>query len=365
MTSSTARLQARSRNFDGLNYAFGNEDCSVEAALLPYDAQHIATVCHSGAQLIPFLNKRPKAITFIDISKEQLIIAQLRYELLRRLPFEDYIRFWGYDAQGDESHRRSCLKACEFPSRDAVEEWLDRNEWRAPLYIGKWEQTASKLARLYRAILGNEGLKIFECKSLSEKEGFLKDHFPHRRWKFLVNTAASIAALYACLRPSQMPPGTKALNFYHEYRRIFDALLHSGLAQDNFFFEMLMWGRFRTAKPLEATRSYYDEAKLYADRCVVHFEQKDVFDFLKDSRSSFDFVTLSNVTSYVSLQHEHDYLRNMKHTLSNEARVVVRHFLRTTNPILDGYVDETACVTEILEQECTHVYEMKVYKRNN
>lgn len=353
----------KTRVFEGLNYSFGNEDCSVEASLLAIDASHIASVCHSGAQLIPFLAKRPKAITFIDLSREQLIIAELRLELLRALDFNGFKRFWGYSDDESISFRKETLANLSFEYRDVVVSWMQEAGWQSPLYIGKWERTAAKLGNIYQKVLGSAGLAIFECTTLEEQHNFLATRFPMHRFKAVVRIAATLAATYALLKPSEFPPGTKATQFYAEYSRIFGAILQTGVARENFFFELLMFGRIKTATPLEARCDYYERAREWVDSCDVRFVKRDVFDFLQSSKQSFDFVTLSNVTSYGVGTRRTDYLQEIKGCLREDSRVVVRNFLSGAQPVADGYEDQTQELRSILDQECTHVYDMSVYRR--
>ena len=54
--------------FNSLNYTIGNEDASLELAVLPEKAQHVFTVAGSGSRIIPLLSKNPLRLTCVDSS---------------------------------------------------------------------------------------------------------------------------------------------------------------------------------------------------------------------------------------------------------------------------------------------------------
>jgi S-adenosylmethionine-diacylglycerol 3-amino-3-carboxypropyl transferase len=349
----------KTRIFDGLNYSFGNEDCAVETALLPLNTPEVVSVCHSGTQIIPFLSRKPASLTLVDVSNEQLVIAELRLFLLRALSFDDYLRFWGYPPYADEDlegFRRSSLGHCDFKYRDQVMAWLQHAHWCSPLYIGKWESTVAKMSYLYRLILGARGLKHL----------YSDQAFPKLRWRMCVTTAKFLAAAYAIFCKSELPPGTKATQLFQEYERIFDAILASGRLKENFFFEMLLFGKILhvSANPLEAQRAQYEDAQSWVSTCNVRFVKSDVFDFIRDSTHTFDFVALSNVPSYLSGYRSEGYLQEMKHSLNIGARVVSRTFLNNAAPDLDGFSNDTASARAIIEKERTQIYSIALYCRN-
>src|SRR5688572_29069221 len=87
------RSVMQNRVFSGLNYSLGNEDCRVETRLLAPNTGHVVCVAIGGSQLVPFLSRRPKAVTFVDISKDQLLFAELRLKLLQMLSFDEFVQF--------------------------------------------------------------------------------------------------------------------------------------------------------------------------------------------------------------------------------------------------------------------------------
>lgn len=351
----------KSRDFGGLNYSFGNEDNSVEQALLPHNVSSVATVCHSGAQLIGFLAKEPRAINVIDISEEQLIVAQLRMHLLRTLSHADYLRFWGYapyDREQPISFRKAALRGFEHEERAA--NWF--NTTNHPLYVGKWEQTCRRLSRLYRFLLGADALHLFSCRTREEQDEFLRVRFPKHRWRVVVNAACVLASSYTFMRPDQLPPGASPRDLFPEYKRIFSSLLKHNLAADNFFLQMILLGRMSTALPLEAQHAIYEKAQHAVSRCKVAFVKSDVFTHLQSS-TPYDFVTLSNVPSYLECNRKRSYLQEIKTGIAPGGQVVARNFLNPHRPSTEGYDDKSEQVRDILNAECTQVYEIALYQR--
>ena len=82
--------------FTGLNYTLGNEDTSVEIALVKqYKPQSIFTVCGSGGRSIPLCGEALN-VSLSDLSKEQIHLAMLREATYKQLTHEEFLNFWGY-----------------------------------------------------------------------------------------------------------------------------------------------------------------------------------------------------------------------------------------------------------------------------
>jgi S-adenosylmethionine-diacylglycerol 3-amino-3-carboxypropyl transferase len=354
----------KTRVFEGLNYSFGNEDNCVETELLEENTRQVVSVCHSGSQLIPFLTRKPSAITFVDVSEEQLVIAALRLHLLQRLSHDEFLRFWGYpphDGKTLEAFRKEAVQ--DFNDRDQVRAWMSQGKWQEPLYLGKWERTAAKLSKLYRFLLGQRGLGLFDCKTLEHQHQFLRNDFPRNRWKLLVKAVSVLAASYAYINKQSIPPATHPKQLFGEYARIFDALLHGSIARDNFFFELLVFGRLKSAKPLEAQRSVYEQAQSWVSQCRVRFVRSDILDYIKQVEQRLDFVTLSNVPSYFTGAQRTGYLQEIRPALNNGGKVVARTFLSHAEPVLDGYNNQTSSARSVLSAECTQVYKISLYEK--
>jgi S-adenosylmethionine:diacylglycerol 3-amino-3-carboxypropyl transferase len=209
-------------------------------------------------------------------------------------------------------------------------------------------------------------MQIFDCNTLEEQNAFLLSDFPHHRWKRMIKVASALASIYAYCRPGQVPHQATAEQFSKAYHRIFDDLLTKGVAKENFFLQMLLFGKIisTTANPLEAQESVFEKAKAFASECDIRFVHSDMISYLKDSKQLVDFVAFSNITSYFLGSLSNNYLQVIKPALSNDAHVVVRNFLHKATALqLEGYEDLSASAKPIFDRECTRVYTMSLYRK--
>src|SRR5690348_8215276 len=82
--------------FDSLNYTLGNEDTALEYDLLPPTVSHLYAVAGSGSRVLPLMAKKPKKVTCVDTSRNQLYLTELRIVSLKTLTYAEFLGFWGY-----------------------------------------------------------------------------------------------------------------------------------------------------------------------------------------------------------------------------------------------------------------------------
>lgn len=101
--------------FSGLNYTLANEDSGFEMSILRPKLGHVLSVAGSGARVLPLFASMPKQVSCVDLSKEQLLLTELRIESCKTLTFEDYLSFWGYPpSMEDTRRRRELFQSCTF-----------------------------------------------------------------------------------------------------------------------------------------------------------------------------------------------------------------------------------------------------------
>jgi S-adenosylmethionine:diacylglycerol 3-amino-3-carboxypropyl transferase len=83
--------------FYALNYTLANEDTEFEYRLTrDLNPKKIISVCGAGARAFPLLTDATEELILVDLSKEQLKLAQFRAETIKQLNFEEFLLFWGY-----------------------------------------------------------------------------------------------------------------------------------------------------------------------------------------------------------------------------------------------------------------------------
>ena len=360
------------KKFCGLNYSCGNEDYRIDTTLLPENCSHIMSVANTGGQIIPFLAKQPRKLSLVDMSEEQLVIAELRFQTLLLLDYQNFIKFWGYTLWQENlaSFRKAIISRIPMSNnhrKRMLINLMESCDYASPLYAGKWDRTAIKLSEFYAKILGKNGLKIFACEDMHEQENYLKNKFPWFRLKSLVFFASCLATLYSVLQKKEVPAHNSTFVFFKEYQRIFTNLFTKTSVRENFFLQLILLGKiaYEKALPLEAQEHIFMCAKRWAPNCVVEFIHDDIITAASKSKFSLNFLDLSNVNSYFEDALKNNYLQNICSGLASGCLVFGRNFLSTTDALnTTGFENISANFTNLFAQDYTQIYDMSLYKKS-
>ena len=177
--------------FERLNYSLGDEDTALEYALLPQHARHVVGVSGCGGRLLPLLARSPARMTCVDISAPQLAFTRLRFALLEQTDHESFMDFMGFLSGASAKRRQSIFRHLDLPPPDR--RWLadlfHSRHWGAPVYMGAFEQTLQRLAKINGLFTGKAGRAIFQCRDLGEQSAYYRRHFPLKRWKAVIARA--------------------------------------------------------------------------------------------------------------------------------------------------------------------------------
>ena len=191
--------------FDGLNYTLGNEDTFLEVEIVKIlNPKKILAICGSGSRSLPLMSKHTDLLTILDLSIEQLFIAQLRLVTYKQLNYEQFLLFWGYLnlQEGDELKRKDLFQNLKLEDQVKVffTNVFEEINFAPLLYLGKWEKTFQTLARINRLVLGSDFDHIFSFDDLEQQRNYYRKSFPLLRWKlvlyFLGNRTLFNALLY-------------------------------------------------------------------------------------------------------------------------------------------------------------------------
>lgn len=346
-----------------------NEDTRLEVALLSKKPEHIISVCGSGGRVLPLLASAPKEVTLVDLSQEQLYLAELRFATLRQLNYEEFLTFWGYPPRSASAKERQTM----FTELDLSQEAQDylaslfaENNWESILYLGKWERTIAKLAKANRLLTRDAGIGLFGNLSTEEQERYLNKRFPRKAWLAVVallgNAGVFNALIYKGHFPKKNIPGT----FFSFYRDTLDRCFNQGLVRENFFLQLLFFGKiiFQEGVTAEADPTIFAAAKAGIKKCKVNFVKNNIIDTIAEAKRPADFVSLSDVPSYFSGATERQFLQKIKSGLADDAMVVLRHYLHVPEQCdRRGYKDVTNSFKAAIAAEKVQVYKVEVLKR--
>jgi S-adenosylmethionine-diacylglycerol 3-amino-3-carboxypropyl transferase len=358
----------KSDYFQRLNYSLGNEDSAFECGVLPPHSAHVLAIAGSGSRVIPLLSKQPEQITLVDTSPPQLYLTQLRIELLRQITLVEYLSFWEYPPYRQSGKDRKRVFETLHLSNEARLFLTGRFEavgWNTLLYAGKWERTFRLLSRFNAMLTGKAGRRAFTYTNMNEYLAAYQREFPHRAWWWAVfllgNTAVFNALLYNGAFPKKNIPGP----LFGFYLKRFDRLFKQNLPQHNCLLQLLFFGKlvYPEGNPLECTPKVYQLAQKALAQVKLSYVLGDLIETAAKTKRQYDFVSLSDIGSYLSGERERTFLHHLRAQVMLEGLIVLRHYLRIPEQVeMAGYQDVTDNYSFEIDQEKTQMYQIQVLK---
>lgn len=354
--------------FERLNYALGDEDTALEYAMLPEQARHVVGVAGCGGRVLPLLARSPARMTCVDISAPQLAFTRLRFALLEQTDYQAFMDFMGYRSGISAQRRQSIFRHLDLPPLDR--RWLadlfHSRHWRAPIYLGAFEQTLQRLAKVNGLFTGKAGRAIFQCRELGEQSAYYQGRFPRKRWKAVVALLGNAAVLNSLLYRGAFPRNNLGISSREAYLGIFHTLFTTQVVRESFFLQMLFFGELRYPQgfPLECDPRVFQRASKALQECELTVVQGDIFDCVATC-SDVDFVSLSDVPSFLPPAVGNGVLQRIQPALGEHAVAVIRGHLHVIKPDYTGFCDVTAQFQDAIARETTQLWRIQVYRQTS
>ena len=353
--------------FANLNYTLANEDAAFETAVLPEKVKHVTAVAGSGSRVLPLFSKKPKSLTCLDLSEQQLHLSEMRLAALRELDFEQFEQLLGYRDVAP-SVRQAIFSDLDLssPCRDYMRKVFTKQNWDSILYLGRWERFLLTLSKGVVAISGKKCTGLLECENLEEQKEYLESTFPKKRWKLSLMLLGNSAFFNSVLYKGSFPKKNIPESFFEYYNLVYDRIFNTMLVRDNFYMNLLLAGKLKypNAHPPEANQDYFDKAKEGAQSCEVTFVKESLVDYLKAGKAHTDFVSLSNVPSYFTGDMEKNFLQMIRKNINPNGLVVSRSYIHVPFQVdTSGYERVTSQYKDLAAQEQMQMYYIDVYRR--
>ena len=356
--------------FKALNYTLANEDSTLEMNVLPDRQRHVLAVAGSGARVLPLFAKNPEHVTCVDLSREQLLLTELRIESLRSLNRDDFLSFWGYPPRSVHPDFRAKVFADLRVSpqcRSFFQGLFEQLGWAPLLYLGRWERTFAKISKLCRALLRDDAFRLFESKNFSEHLLYVSRDFSSIRWNTLVFLIGNSTFFNALLYKGHFPQKNLQGSHRRYYKAAFNRIFAGGVPRENFFLQLTLLGEicFSEGNPIECHEGVYQKIQAGIKSADVHYKLGNVIQVVGESRSNpIDFVSLSDVPSYFDIQTSHKFLQQMTPGLAPNALVVARYYLRVIDWMeINGFIKVNQDFERWIEEEKTQMYVVDVFKK--
>lgn len=354
--------------FQGLNYTLGNEDTTVEIELVKqFKSKKIFSICGSGGRSLPLLSEDVEYLSLSDLSIHQLYLAELRHATYSQLSKEDFLKFWGYfpfNEQDNCTFRKSAFSTLPIKNqcRDFFQNVFAEINYNSPLYLGKWERTFKILSNINKVFLGNDYDRIMHFENLQDQIQYYKNDFPILRWKIVVFLLGNKSLFNALLYKGDFIEKNSPLSHFDYYLNAFDRLFTTDLASKSFFLNLCIFGRINSQNgvPVEAHIETIEQIK--KSNAIINYINEDFVSHLAKGEKQYDFLSLSDVPSYFKGNIERDFLQIIRPSLTKDAIIVVRYYLRKSSCDLDGFVDISSKFKNLFDHEKVQMYDIHVYQ---
>lgn len=355
--------------FKSLNYTLGNEDNSIEYELLEENLNHVMSVAGSGSRVLALLAKSPKQLTCVDTAREQLHITELRIEAVRALTYQEYLSFWDYPGSDPlpAAERKAMFHRLDLSpaSRRELGEAFRSIQWKSMLYTGRFERLLRRAGMLTRLLMGGDWLRIFDCRDIGEQRRFFWTEFPRHRLDRVILAQSLVHEVFFRMFPSVMRRNISET--YHAFfRRMFYSLFTEVDAKASMWLQIYFCGKllFLQAAPPECDPDIFGRIKQSLGHCRIFYLNGSIFDSESIPPDPVDFLSLSNVPSYLTGALERSYMRDLRPKLGERAMVVTRTHLHVPEGTdLDGYENVTEHYGDLGRREKTRLYQIDVFRK--
>lgn len=357
--------------FSNLNYTLGNEDSSLEFQLLPKNTNHVFAIAGAGGRILPLFAKYPKNVTCIDVSESQLYLTELRIESMRVFKYSNYLSFWGYPPLkiSSEDRKRMFQQIHLSKNAKAFNTMLfERYNWESVLYIGSWEKTFAKLSKLINFSMGKYSDLFFKFTKEEDYQKFIKKDFPRERLSIITTLLGNVSIFNALLYKGKFPKKNTPGSMKKFYFDSFNKLLHQGLPRNNFFLQIIFFGKllYKEGNPIECQPVFYGQVQQGIRNAKIEYILGDCIKEMEKNNFAADFVSFSDISSYFEPRREKNYLQRISKSLLSNCILVERRYLHIPENVdLSGYKNITDNYKNGIQQEKTQMYDIRVLQKES
>ncbi len=350
----------KEKYFCNLNYTLANEDCSLECGVLPQHTQKILTIAGSGSRVTPLLAHSPKEVYCVDLSSEQLYLTELRIESIRALSHQEFLQFWGYPPRETTSSKeRQALFLKIALSEKAKKYWenfFQQSSWQSPLYVGNWEKFMRKITSYIEKLMSSRVKNYFETGR----------PLPWLRWNLILLLVANSTFFNAFLYKGRHPIKNIKISYFKYYAQMFQRMFDFNAPKENFMLQMTLLGKitYPEAVLLEGQASWFERIKQGLQEAKIHYINDNFLNAAKEY-GPFDFISLSDVPSYLSGEIEQKYRQMLCSALNHQGRLVERFYFRVPEAQMPEKLQEmNSHFEKLIQTEKTQIYQIKIWERS-
>jgi len=346
--------------FQNLNYSMANEDTYMEHRLIEkLNSKSILTVGGSGSRALPFLAHNPDNLRIVDVSADQLMLIELKLETIRQLSRTNAISFWTSENDQETEAIFNQMKLDE-KFKPFFQFHLKNNPGVPPLYWGKWEKTFITFSKLTKLLFSKKvRVGVFSAPNPYK---FYEENIKGIRWSMLLKLVGNKAMFNSLLYKGSFIKKNSPLSYFDYYHGAFDRLFKLEVKKSHFL-QICLCGKVlhEEGLPIEFSEELFSKIKNSTTKPV--YQQGSIFERPEDTK--YDFISLSDVPSYLSGDIERNYIQMLSKNVASGGVIVNRFYLRSTeNTDLSGFKDITNQYQNIISEELVQMYQVQLLQKS-
>jgi S-adenosylmethionine:diacylglycerol 3-amino-3-carboxypropyl transferase len=146
------------------------------------------------------------------------------------------------------------------------------------------------------------------------------------------------------------------------YIKTFRKLFQDYSAQKNPFLQFLFFGKLKNVLPFVAKKENFEKIKKNLLEIEFEFLEGDFRTEIQKFKN-IDFVSMSDIVSYLSDEGSFDVLENIKNSLKKNAIVISRAYLNVPKINSKSFLDMSRKFKNEIEKEKTQMYDIKIFQK--
>jgi S-adenosylmethionine-diacylglycerol 3-amino-3-carboxypropyl transferase len=354
--------------FQGLNYSLANEDTWIEYNLAPENANSIFAVCGSGSRVTPLLARSPKELHIVDLSEPQLKLFRLRYEAIKKLNYQEYLYFLGYQKISKEMNRLILYQKLNLSEEDHVY-WKHFQHLWGPqgfIYLGRWENHFMMLGKLYQRLTFGNLYPLFEAQNYHIQKNLLSKYWRPSLFAFytkiVMNEWVANKLLYKGHFAGGKDKKTMTISAADYVSGEFNDLYANTWVRSNYFLQLIFLNAvlFKEAFPAECDEKLFYIIK--KSETKIFYYKQNLLDLLK--QRPHDFYSLSDTFSYMRDEDVSDFLSSLPKEIQTKTKMVIRTFMRRPSFLIhEPWKTDAELNTRVAKEDCTRMYEFRILEK--
>ena len=337
----------------------------------------VLSVTSGGCNSLNLLVENPKSVVSMDLNKAQSALLELKCVGIKELSHEDFLELLGVEFETvprkfHNDYRITLYKKIRKNLSEWARDFFDNNEgliYEGLIMSGKVEH----FFRIYKKILdflykSDPIQKIFYCPDL-EIQRKVYNSINFKKWHML-NWSFLNRRVLSMVKGAHSFKFVEEKEFDKNLNRKIDHTMRNVYNRDNYFFQLILLGRFLTpdSVPPYLKSENFDNLKKNIDKLRVY--QGITTDILKDyGKESFSKFSMSNIFEWMEDDIFNGVIREIIDIAKENSRLCYRYTLAKPRKLDEEnskiLIDEPELAKKLHDKdrsfmyESFHVYEIK------